>query len=102
MFAVISVGSKQYSVNPGSVVKVDKIPGKVGETISLDNVLVVEDKGHVSIGTPTLSGKKVNAKILEQGKGEKVDVSRYKSKVRHRRHVGFRSQLTTLEILSIG
>ena len=102
MFAVNLVGSKQYSVTAGSVLEVDKGPGKAGDTVEFDDVLVVEEKGNVHIGTPTVKGKTVKAKILTQGKGEKIDVSRYKSKVRHRRHIGFRPHLTKLEILSIG
>lgn len=102
MFAVIEVGSKQYSVSPGSVVEVDKLPGKEGDTVSFESMLMVEDKGKVLVGTPLVSGKTVKAKILKQGKGKKIDVSRYRSKVRHRRHIGFRPHLTRLEIVSIG
>ncbi len=102
MFAVILVDSKQYSVTPGSVLDVDKLPGNEGDVVVFDRVLMVEDKGKIHIGTPTVSGKTVKAKIVHQGKGKKIDVSRYKSKVRHRRHIGFRPHLTKLEILSIG
>jgi large subunit ribosomal protein L21 len=102
MFAVVVVGTKQFNVSPGAVLEVEKIDGAVGDTVTLDNVLMLEDKGKVTVGKPHVAGTKVKAKILTQGKGKKVDVSRYKSKVRRRKHIGFRPHITKLEILSIG
>ncbi len=102
MFAVVSVGSKQYTVRPGTILKVESLPGKVGDVVTFDTVLLSEEKGTVKVGTPNLTGVSVKAKILTQGKGEKIDVYRYKSKVRHRRHIGFRPHVTTLEVVSVG
>lgn len=101
MFAVIDVGSKQYKVQKGDLVTVDKIEGKVGETIEIEKVLLVSDGKKTKIGEPTVKGAKVTAKILAQKKGEKIDVRRFKSKVRERRHIGFRPLITELEILSV-
>lgn len=101
MFAIIRVGTKQYKVSSGDVIDVDRLAGDVGKTVTLDNVLLVSDKA-VRVGSPNVSGVKVQAKILSHFRGEKVDVRRFKSKVRERKHVGFRPDLTKLEIVSIG
>lgn len=100
MFAIIRVGSKQYKVAPNDIIDVDRMPGKVGDSLTLD-VLLVSDKS-VRVGSPNVTGVKVQAKILSHGRGEKVDVRRFKSKVRERKHVGFRADLTKLQIVSIG
>lgn len=102
MFAIIAIGGKQYKVSPGDVIDVDKAEGKVGDTITVPNVLLVEENGKTKVGTPNVSGTSVKAKIVNQMKGDKVEVFRYKSKVRYRKHRGFRAQLTRLEIVSIG
>lgn len=101
MFAIVSIGSKQFKVAKGDVILVDKLAGLAGETLTFDNVLLVAGEGKAKVGTPTVKGAKITAKILAQEKGEKIDVRRYKSKVRERRHVGFRPLLTRLEILEI-
>lgn len=101
MIAIIPIGTKQYSISKGAIIEVDLLPGNVGDTMTFDSVYLVEDKGNVQVGTPTVRGRVVKAKIVSQGKGEKIDVLRYKNKVRHRRHIGFRPHITTLEILSI-
>lgn len=100
MFAIIRVGSKQYKVAPGDIIDVDRMPGKVGESVVFD-VLLVSDKS-VRVGSPKVAGVKAQAKILSHGRGDKIDVRRFKSKVRVRKHVGFRSDLTKLQIVTIG
>ncbi|OGG11085.1 50S ribosomal protein L21 [Candidatus Gottesmanbacteria bacterium RBG_13_45_10] len=102
MFAVVLVGGKQYTVSVGDTVVVEQIPGKVGETVTLSNVLLTNDKGVTKVGTPHVPKAKVTAKIVLQQKGEKIDVRRFKSKVRYRRKRGFRPLQTKLEIVAIG
>lgn len=102
MFAVVTISGKQYTVRVGDVVDVDKIDGKAGDVVSFDHVLLTSEKGKTSVGTPVVSGAVVKAKIIAQFQGEKIAVRRYKQKVRYRRHIGFRAQLTKLEIVSIG
>lgn len=80
---------------------VDSISGAEGDTVTFTEVLLVSDGKKTTVGAPTIKGKTVQAKIIQQKKGEKLDVVRYKSKVRHRRHVGFRPHLTQLQILAI-
>jgi large subunit ribosomal protein L21 len=102
MFAVVTIAGKQYNVAQGDVFVVDKIEGTVGETVKFDHVLLTSEKGVTNVGTPVVAGATVKAKIVAQEKGEKLEVRRYKSKVRHRRQIGFRPMLTRLEIVSIG
>ncbi|OGG03771.1 50S ribosomal protein L21 [Candidatus Gottesmanbacteria bacterium RBG_16_52_11] len=102
MFAVVRISGKQYKVAPKDTIEVARIQGEVGGTVDLPDVLMLMDNGKVTVGTPVVKGMSVKAKILEQGKGDKIDIRRYKNKVRYRRHRGFRSTTTKLSILSIG
>lgn len=101
MFAVVHVGSTQVKVSVGDVIEVARMPGEVGDTVTLPNVLLVDDAGKINVGTPAVKGATVEAKIETQHKGEKIHVRRYKSKVRERRHIGFRAYLTKLLITAI-
>ncbi|MFZ5845182.1 MAG: 50S ribosomal protein L21 [Patescibacteria group bacterium] len=101
MFAIVAIGGKQYKVSPGETVAVEKIAAKVGDKIVFDKVLLLS-AGNVRVGRPFLPGIKVTALVLSQEKGEKIQVARFKSKVRYRRLRGFRPQITKLEILAIG
>ncbi len=100
MFAIVTIAGKQYKVTKGDELTVDKLSGAVGDVVTFKEVLLTSD-GKTTIGTPTVTGAMVKAKIVEQLKGEKMDVYRYKSKVRYRKHIGFRPLQTKLEILSI-
>lgn len=102
MIAVVEIGGKQYKVQKGDAVTVDNVDGNVGDTVKLTRVLLTSSDGKTTVGTPHVKGVVVTAKIIKQGKGEKVDVYRYKSKVRHRRHIGFRPRETSFEIMSVG
>lgn len=101
MFAIVRIQGKQYKVSPKDTIIVDRMEGEIGATVECTDVLLVSDDKKTSIGTPLVSKKSVKAKILSHGKGEKLDVFRFRAKSRHRRHVGFRASQTTLEILSI-
>lgn len=102
MFAVVKIAGKQYKVSPNDIVTVDRISGDAGAELTFSDVLMMDSDGKVAIGSPLVKGVIVKAKIVEQTKGEKLNVRRYKSKVRHRRSIGFRSQMTKLSILSVG
>ncbi|MBI5449479.1 50S ribosomal protein L21 [Candidatus Gottesmanbacteria bacterium] len=102
MFAVVRIAGKQYTVRPDQKILVDSLAGGEGDAVTFDEVLLLVDEKKTSVGTPTLKDVSVRAKIIKQQKGDKVDVLRYKSKVRHRRHIGFRAHLTELQILAIG
>lgn len=100
-YAVIKASGKQYKVAPGSIIEIDKIEGEGGKNITFEEVLLSFDKDNVVIGKPTVKGMVVNAKILEQIKGDKVRVAKFKAKSKYRRVTGFRSQLTRVEITGI-
>lgn len=102
MFAITVIAGKQYTVSPGDTLEVDRIEGKTGDSVTFDRVLLVDDGKKTSVGTPTVKGATVKAKIVSQVQGEKVRVRRYKSKVRYRKSIGFRPQITKLEIVAIG
>lgn len=101
MFAVIRIGPTQIKVQVGDTIDVAHMPGEVGDTIKVSEVLLLNDGEKTSIGKPGIKGAVVEATIEAQHKGEKIDVRRFKSKVRERRHIGFRAQLTKLLITAI-
>lgn len=103
MMAVIRTGGKQYLVKPHEMVTVEKLPQKVGETLTLQDVLLVADDkdSAVNIGTPLVAGAVVTAKVLKQGRTEKIPVVKFKSKTRQIRQKTHRQYQTTLEVLEI-
>lgn len=100
-YAVITSGGKQYKVTQGQVVDLDKIQAEPGTMYALDRVLLSVDGDTVNIGAPYLENIAVMAKVLEQIKGEKIRVAKFKAKARYRRVQGFRSQITRVEITSL-
>ncbi len=100
MYAVIKTGGKQYKVSAGDLVKVEKLDGLVGDTIELNEVLMVGGE-EVKIGTPLLPGAKVKAQIVEQGKDKKILVFKSKRRKNYRKKYGHRQPLTRLKIMDI-
>ena len=100
MYAVIKTGGKQYKVSAGDLLKVEKLDGAVGETIELNEVLMVGGE-EVKIGTPLLPGAKVKAQIVEQGKDKKILVFRSKRRKNFRKKNGHRQPITRLKITAI-
>ena len=72
MYAVVRTGGKQYVVSEGDLLKVEKLEGDVGDTITFDDVLLVSQDGDLKVGTPTIEGSKVTGTIVEQGRGKKL------------------------------
>ena len=101
MYAIVRSGGKQYRVEEGALVSVDTVAGKVGDTVTLGDILVIADGDDVKAGQPALDGAKVTAEIVAQGKGPKIEVLRYKNKTRQRRSRGHRQLETTLRITKI-
>ena len=98
MYAIIRTGGKQYQVSTGERLRVEKIDGKVGDSVELSEVLMVGDGEEVKIGQPTLEGAKVMARIVEQGKARKVLVFKKKRRKGYRVKRGHRQLFTALEI----
>ena len=101
MIAVIKTGGKQYSVKAGQVLKVEKLEGKKGDSISLKKVLVLSDSSKQTFGNPLIEGASVNAKILDQIRGDKVIVFKKRQRQNYRLTQGHRQFLTVLKIESI-
>lgn len=97
MFAVIQTGGKQYRVAKDDVIRVEKLAGKEGDSIVLDQVLMVNDK----IGAPLVSGAKVTAKVVAQARGEKIIVFKKRRRQNSRRKNGHRQDITILRITDI-
>lgn len=99
--AIIKAGGKQYVVKENDEIVVDRLNGNPDQDIELETLALFDDTDvSFEVGDPSLK-KTVKAKILESGKGEKIRVARFKSKVRYRRVKGFRPQLTKIKILVI-
>lgn len=101
MLAVIKTGGKQYLVQPGDKIKVEKLAQKEGAEISFSEVLLVEKNKKLEIGNPKVKEAKVEAKILKHGKGDKLIIFKYKAKKRYKRKIGHRQPYTEIEITGI-
>lgn len=101
MYAVIKSGGKQYRVAPGDVVRVEKLEVAPGETVELDQVLLVSDENGLKVGTPVLEGVKVTAEVLEQGRGDKIRVLKFRRRKHHRKQMGHRQYYTALRITGV-
>ena len=100
-YAIVKTGGKQYRVEPGSSITVEKIAADEGSTVELDEVLMVSDDSSTTIGTPTVEGAKVVAEVEKQAKGDKIIVFKYKPKTRYAVKNGHRQNLTRLAIKEI-
>ncbi len=101
MYAIVNSGGKQYKIQQGDVFRVEKIPGEIGSPVSFDKVLMFSDGENVNIGRPVLDNVAVKGHIVEQGKGKKIVVFKYKRRKRYRRKLGHRQQYTEIKIDSI-
>ncbi len=101
MYAIIRTGGKQYQVEPGTRVRVEKLAGEIGATVELTDVLLVADGDDIKVGQPVLDGAKVTAQIVEQGKDKKVIVFKKKRRKGYRVKKGHRQLFTALEIKDI-
>ena len=100
-FAIVEQGGKQYRVAEGQTVEVDHLPNEVGESLTMEEVLLSVDDEQVTIGTPLIKGAKVQAKVLNHLKGRKILVFKYRPKQRYRVKSGHRQQYTRLLIEAI-
>ena len=103
MIAVIKTGGKQYKIKEGDLVKVERLDGEMNVEITFGHVLLLadDDGGNLSIGTPNIEGREVRGEIVEQGRGKKITVVKFKRKVRYRRKKGHRQAFTAVKIKKI-
>lgn len=98
MYAVIQTGGKQYRVEPGQTLSVEKLPGDLGDPIEFGEVLLVSNEDKVSVGKPVVAGAKVTAEIVEHGKDKKVIVYKFQRRKNYRRRYGHRQAYTSIKI----
>ena len=100
MYAVIATGGKQYKVTKGETLRVEKLDGEEGSTVELDNVLMVADGDKVEVGTPTLKAS-VTATIKAHGRGDKVEIIKFRRRKHSRSQAGHRQSYTEIEVTDI-
>jgi large subunit ribosomal protein L21 len=100
MYAVIKTGGKQYKVEKGDKLRVEKLAGSVGDAVTFDQVLMVAGEA-LKLGKPLVGGAKVEAKIVDQGLGKKLIVFKFRRRKNYRRKNGHRQPFTALEITNI-
>ncbi|MEY2985916.1 MAG: ribosomal protein [Candidatus Parcubacteria bacterium] len=101
MFAIIRTGGKQYSVEKGTILKIEKLDKEEGAEVVFDDVLLVENSSNIAVGNPKVEKAKVTAKVLTQGRGKKQIVFKYKNKTRYSVKNGHRQPYTEVEITDI-
>jgi large subunit ribosomal protein L21 len=98
MYAVIETGGKQYRVQPGDTVVLEKLSGTTGDAVEFDQVLLLSDDENVAVGRPLIDGARVTGKIVEQGRGPKLIVYKFKRRKNYRKKNGHRQAFTAVKI----
>lgn len=101
MFAIIKTGGKQYRVTQDKVIRVEKLEASAGDSVSLNEVLMVHDGNDTKIGVPVVAGARVEATVVEQMRDKKVIIFKKKRRQNYRRKKGHRQHLTVLKINKI-
>jgi large subunit ribosomal protein L21 len=101
MYAVIQTGGKQYRVEEGTYLKVEKLELGTGDSIEFDKVLMFQSDDAVKIGVPYIEGAKVTAKVLSQGRHEKIKIIKFRRRKHHMKHMGHRQYYTEIQITGI-
>ncbi len=101
MFAVIETGGKQYRVQEGDIIYIEKLEIGAGDTVTFDRILALSNAGDVTLGSPVVAGAKVEGKIIKNGKGHKIMVFKYNAKKNYRRRQGHRQPYTKVQIEKI-
>ncbi len=101
MYAIVKTGGKQYRVEEGQVVRVERLEAESGQSVTLDEVLFLGGDGSVRVGSPRVAGASVVGKVLEHGRGQKIRVFHYKKRKHNRKTRGHRQDFTALQIEKI-
>ena len=101
MYAIIETGGKQYQVKEGDVVFIEKLEAQADEVVTFEEVLFVGEGADAKFGTPVVEGAKVEAKVVKNGKGKKINILTYKPKKGSARRMGHRQPYTKVEITNI-
>ena len=98
MYAVVDNGGKQYRVEAGETLVIDRLDAEAGASVTFDRVLLIGDEDGVTVGTPTVAGASVHGTVVAHGRGPKIIVFRFRPKAHYRRRTGHRSELTQVRI----
>ncbi|MDY6943122.1 MAG: 50S ribosomal protein L21 [Pseudomonadota bacterium] len=101
MYAVIHTGGKQYRVQQGDILRVEKLPAEEGGTVEFDKVLLVGAGDGITVGKPYVEGGKVTAKVRAQARGKKVEIIKFRRRKHYMRRAGHRQDYTEVEITGI-
>lgn len=101
MYAVIKTGGKQYRVEEGDTLKIEKLEVGTGESVDFDEVLLVADGDKITVGQPLVSGARVTAEVVEQGRHDKVRIIKFRRRKHHRKQQGHRQWFTAVKITGI-
>ncbi|MDO6427095.1 MULTISPECIES: 50S ribosomal protein L21 [Thalassotalea] len=101
MYAVFQSGGKQHRVSEGQTVRLEKLELEVGASVEFDNVLMIADGENVNVGAPYISGGKVTAEVVSQGRGDKVKIVKFKRRKHSRKQQGHRQWFTEVKITGI-
>ncbi|MGB0468097.1 MAG: 50S ribosomal protein L21 [Pontibacterium sp.] len=101
MYAVIVSGGKQYRVQEGHTIKLEKLPAEQGASVEFDRVLLVADGDDIKVGAPVVEGAKVTAEVVEHGRGKKVHILKFKRRKHHMKRQGHRQWFTEVKITGI-
>ena len=101
MYAVIRTGGKQYRVQEGQTLKVEKLPAQAGASVDIHEVLLIADGDQVTVGVPYLEGSKVTATVKSHGRGRKVEIVKFRRRKHYRKQMGHRQSYTELQITGI-
>ena len=101
MYAIIATGGKQYRVQKGDQIRVEKLAGDPGEKVEFNQVLLLADGDDVSIGAPYLDGSKVTGEVEQQDRAKKIDIIKFKRRKHHMKRMGHRQSFTQVKITGI-
>ena len=101
MYAIVETGGKQYRVEPGAVIQLEKLPGEIGHTVVLDQVRFVHSDGGVLVGQPLVQGASVTAEVVRHGRTRSVTIFKKKRRKNYRRTKGHRQSFTQVKITGI-
>ena len=101
MYAVIKSGGKQYRVAEGQTLKLEKLPAAVGESFTIEPVLMIVKEGDIRVGNPSLAGVTVNATVVSHGRHKKIHIVKFRRRKHHRKQAGHRQYYTEVKITGI-
>ena len=101
MYAVIKSGGKQHRVEPGEVLRLEKLDATEGETVNFDRVMMIGEGENIQIGTPFVDGGAVTAEVVSHGRGEKITIIKMRRRKHYRRQAGHRQYFTEVKIKEI-